>query len=105
MGIEQKEARKPRKPKLWEALLSFAVLIAVMSVGIAVFEVDPHIPMMIGSAFAAVMALLLGYSWKHIEKGMFDGIYQALQAVIILAIIGVLVGVWLVSGVVPTVAA
>ena len=102
MGIEQKAARKPRKPKLWEALLSFAVLIAVMSVGIAVFEVDPHIPMMIGSAFAAVMALLLGYSWKHIEKGMFDGIYQALQAVIILAIIGVLVGVWLVSGVVPT---
>ena len=102
MGKEKNEARKPRKPKLWEALLSFAVLIAVMSVGIAVFGVDPHIPMMIGSAFAAVVALLLGYSWKHIEKGMFDGIYQALQAVIILAIIGVLVGVWLVSGVVPT---
>ncbi|MDR0684130.1 MAG: Na+/H+ antiporter NhaC [Spirochaetaceae bacterium] len=102
MGKEKNEARKPRKPRLWEALLSFAVLIAVMSVGIAVFGVDPHIPMMIGSAFAAVVALLLGYSWKHIEKGMFDGIYQALQAVIILAIIGVLVGVWLVSGVVPT---
>lgn len=102
MGKDKNEARTPRKPRLWEALLSFAVLIAVMSVGIAVFGVDPHIPMMIGSAFAAVMALLLGYSWKHIEKGMFDGIYQALQAVIILAIIGVLVGVWLVSGVVPT---
>jgi NhaC family Na+:H+ antiporter len=102
MGKEKKEARTPRKPKVWEALLSFAVLIAVMSIGIAVFGVDPHIPMMIGSAFAAVLALFLGYSWKHIEKGMFDGIYQALQAVIILAIIGVLVGIWLVSGVVPT---
>jgi NhaC family Na+:H+ antiporter len=33
---------------------------------------------------------------------MFDGIRQALQAILILAIIGVLVGVWLVSGVVPT---
>ncbi|MDR2785332.1 MAG: Na+/H+ antiporter NhaC, partial [Treponema sp.] len=73
-----------------------------MSVGIAVFGVDPHIPMMIGTAFAAIVALWLGYDWKHIEKSMFDGIYQALQAVIILAIIGVLVGVWLVSGVVPT---
>jgi NhaC family Na+:H+ antiporter len=102
MGTEQKRARAPRKPRLWEALLSFAVLIAVMAVGIAVFEVDPHVPMLLGSAFAAVVALCLGYSWKHIEKGMFDGIYQALQAVIILAIIGVLVGVWLVSGVVPT---
>jgi NhaC family Na+:H+ antiporter len=94
--------RTPRKAKLWEALLSFAVLIAVMSVGIAVFGVDPHIPMMIGTAFAAIVALWLGYEWKHVEKSMFDGIYQALQAVIILAIIGVLVGVWLVSGVVPT---
>ncbi|MDR2097553.1 MAG: Na+/H+ antiporter NhaC [Spirochaetaceae bacterium] len=102
MSEQKVQAREPRKPKLWEALLSFAALIGVMSIGIAVFEVDPHIPMLIGSAFAAVVALCLGYSWKHIEKGMFDGIYQALQAVIILAIIGVLVGVWLVSGVVPT---
>ena len=103
MGSKQNSARRaPRKAKLWEALLSFAVLIAVMAVGIAVFGVDPHIPMLIGTAFAAIVALWLGYEWKHIEKSMFDGIYQALQAVIILAIIGVLVGVWLVSGVVPT---
>jgi NhaC family Na+:H+ antiporter len=73
-----------------------------MSVGIAVFEADPHIPMFIGTAFGAIVALWLGYSWKFIEKSMFDGIYQALQAVIILATIGVLIGVWLVSGVVPT---
>jgi NhaC family Na+:H+ antiporter len=103
MGEKQNAApRTPRKPKLWEALLSFAVLITVMSVGIAVFGVDPHIPMLIGTAFGAIVALWLGYDWTHIEKSMFDGIYQALQAVIILAIIGVLIGVWLVSGVVPT---
>ncbi|AEF83902.1 Na+/H+ antiporter NhaC [Treponema primitia ZAS-2] len=94
--------RTPRAPKIWEALLSFVVLIAVMSVGIAVFKVDPHIPMIIGTAFAAIMALWLGFDWKYIEKSMFDGIYQALQAVLILAVIGVLIGVWLVAGVVPT---
>jgi NhaC family Na+:H+ antiporter len=73
-----------------------------MSLGIAVFKVDPHIPMILGTAFAAGMALYLGYDWKYVEKSMFDGIYQALQAVLILAIIGVLIGVWLVAGVVPT---
>ncbi len=91
-----------RKPYIWEALLSFLVLVAVMAVGIAVFGVDPHIPMMIGVAFAAIMAIRLGFKWKDIEKSMFDGIYQALQAVIILCIIGVLIGVWMVSGVVPS---
>jgi len=91
-----------RKPYIYEAILSFAFLIAVMGIGIAVFESDPHIPMLIGTAFAALMALKIGYSWKEIEDSMFKGIGQALQAIIILAIIGVLIGVWLLSGVVPT---
>ena len=98
----EKEVRTPRPPKIWEALLSFGVLVAIMAVGISVFGVDPHIPMIIGTAFAACVALWLGYKWDYIEKAMFDGIHQALQAIIILAVIGVLIGVWLVSGVVPT---
>lgn len=93
---------KTRKPYIYEAILSFAFLIAVMGIGIAVFESDPHIPMLIGTAFAALMALKIGYSWTEIEKSMFEGINQALQAIVILAIIGILIGVWLLSGVVPT---
>jgi NhaC family Na+:H+ antiporter len=58
--------------------------------------------MLIGTAFAAVMALKIGYSWSAVENSMFEGIRQALQAIVILAIIGVLIGVWLLSGVVPT---
>jgi NhaC family Na+:H+ antiporter len=91
-----------RKPYIYEALLSFGLLILVMGVGIAVYGANPHIPMLIGTGFAALMALRIGHKWEAIEKSMFDGISQALQAIIILAIIGVLIGVWLVSGVVPT---
>lgn len=97
-----KEKRVARKPYLWEALLSFGFLILVMATGIAVYETDPHIPMLIGTLFAVLIAFKLGFSWNEIEKSMFDGIYQALQAVVILAIIGVLIGVWLLSGVVPS---
>ncbi|MFT5875606.1 MAG: NhaC family Na+:H+ antiporter [Clostridium sp.] len=93
---------KVREPYIYEALLSFGLLILVMGIGIAVFKADPHIPMLIGAAFAALMALKIGYKWDFIEKSMFDGISQALQAIVILAIIGVLIGVWLLSGVVPT---
>ncbi len=98
-GKREKEARKPY---LWEALLSFGFLIFVMAIGIAKYGADPHIPMLIGTLFAVLIAFKIGYKWAVIEKSMFDGIYQALQAVIILAIIGVLIGVWLISGVVPT---
>jgi len=91
-----------RKPYLYEAILSFSFLIICMAVGIAVYGANPHIPMLIGAAFAAVMALRMGYKWKDIEESMFQGILQAMQAIIILAIIGILIGVWLKSGVVPT---
>ncbi|NCB72241.1 MAG: Na+/H+ antiporter NhaC, partial [Clostridia bacterium] len=91
-----------RKPYLYEAILSFSFLILCMAVGIAVYGANPHIPMLIGTAFAAVMAIKMGYKWKEIEDSMFQGILQAMQAIIILAIIGVLIGVWLQAGVVPT---
>lgn len=97
-----KEKKVARKPYLWEALLSFGFLILVMAIGIAKYEANPHIPMLIGTLFAVLIAFKLGFSWNEIEKSMFDGIYQALQAVIILAIIGVLIGTWLLSGVVPS---
>lgn len=97
-----KEKKVSRKPYLWEAMLSFGFLILVMAIGIAKYEANPHIPMLIGTLFAVLIAFRLGFSWNEIEKSMFDGIYQALQAIIILAIIGVLIGIWLLSGVVPS---
>lgn len=96
------EHKGSRKPKLWEALISFVFLIIVMGISIVKYEADPHIPMMIGTGFAVLMAFRLGFNWNEIEKSMFDGIYQALQAVVILLIIGILIGIWLISGVVPS---
>ncbi len=100
--MEEKARKTPRKANLFEALISLGGLIAIMAVGILVFGVDPHIPMFIGVIIAAVMALYLGYAWEDIEKFMMEGITRALQSVIILSIIGILVGMWIDSGVVPS---
>ncbi len=101
MNTEEKKAKEPRMPKVHHSLITFAILITVMAVGILIYEVDVHIPMFIGVVAAACMALYLGFDWKFIEKAMMDGIYNALQAVVILAIVGILVGVWIAGGIVP----
>lgn len=98
----EKEMNTPRMPKLWEALLTMAVLVVVMAVAIMIYGVDPHIPMFIGALAAALMAIRLGYKWEVIEEFMIDGIHRVLQSLIILIVIGILVGVWLNAGVVPT---
>ena len=96
------EEREIHQPKLIHALLTFGGLIAVMAVGIKVFEVDPHIPMFIGVIISALMAMYLGYNWSQIEKMMIDGISKAMQSILILAIVGMMIGTWLISGTIPT---
>ena len=100
-GEQEVKETKHRMPHLWEALLSFAVLIALMATGIIIFGVDPHFPMFLGVCFSAFMAVRLGYKWEEVEVAMMDGIYRALQAVIILMIVGILIAVWILGGVVP----
>lgn len=96
------EDREVKQPKLYHAIISFLGLIAVMSVGIMVFKVDPHIPMFIGVIISAIMAIVLGYKWSDIEKMMINGIGKAMQSILILAIVGMMIGTWLISGTIPT---
>ena len=89
-------------PKVWEALITLGLLIAVLAVGIVIYGADVHVPMFCGVCVAAIMALYLGHKWEDIEKMMMDGIYKALQSICILIIVGILIGVWINAGVVPT---
>ncbi len=96
------EERVVKNATLSKAILSFLGLIAVMSVGIIVFEVDPHIPMFIGVIIAAIVTMTMGYKWADIERMMVDGISKAMQSILILAIVGMMIGVWLICGTIPT---
>ena len=89
-------------PKVGEALITLGLLIAVLAVGIVIYGADVHVPMFCGVCVAAIMALYLGHKWEDIEKMMMDGIYKALQSICILIIVGILIGVWINAGVVPT---
>ena len=93
---EAKKSREPRMPKVYEALITLALLVAVLAIGIVIYGADVHVPMFVGVCVAAIMALYLGHKWEDIEKMMMDGIYKALQSV------GILIGVWVNAGVVPT---
>ncbi len=91
-----------RAPHFWEAILSLLSLVAGISLSIVVYGLDPHIPMLLGVMVAAIVALRCGFSWQNIQNGMVRGIANALPATIILIIVGILIGVWILAGVVPT---
>lgn len=91
-----------RKPGFFYALAVVLGLGAIMFLAIVKYKTSPHIPMLLGCGLAGGAAALAGGRWETIEKGMFSGITQALESLIILMLIGVLTAVWIMSGTVPT---
>ena len=98
---ESSETSETREARLWEALIPVAILIGCLAMNVRLYDGQPHIPLIIGTIVASIVGLTLGYSWKVIEDGMVKGIVIALKAILILLVIGLLIGSWIASGVVP----
>jgi Na+:H+ antiporter, NhaC family len=122
-------SRPLRSPRLGEALTPVGFLIVFIAGAVLNLEDLPTLPLLtpilealaripyLGSvlrasipvqtalvgatAVAAVMAWRLGLRWKQIEAAFLDGIRLSLGGVLILLIVGVLIGTWIASGVVP----
>jgi NhaC family Na+:H+ antiporter len=93
--------RKAVQLKLWQALLPVLFLIVLMGTNVLLYEGSPHIPLLLGAAFASVVAVLSGRQWTDIEEGILHGVTIALKACLILMIIGILIGTWIAGGIVP----
>jgi len=85
------------------ALIPLLFLIASLFMTLTQYGGDPHIPIFASAIVAAVVAMVgLNYSWKEIEEGIVDTIKMSMGAVLILMIIGMVVGTWILAGIVPT---
>ncbi len=93
--------RTPRTPSLVVALLPVLAVAGFLVLGIRLLGADAHLPLILGSVVAAVTGKALGFNWESLQKGMVRGISVGLPSVLILLGIGVLIGSWQVSGVVP----
>ena len=89
------------------ALLPIIFLIALLSFNVYLYGDDSlgganQLALLLSAAFATIMGLKSGTSWKSILKGVGNSIASTTPAIIILLLIGSLAGTWLISGIVPT---
>lgn len=127
--MKQDPSRTLREPTLTESLIPVVCLVVFL--GAAVINLDDlpviplvtpvlsalaaipyfggllhasipvHIPLIGASVVAGLMAIRLGWRWHEIETSFLDGIRLSLGAVLILLVVGMLIGIWIASGVVP----
>lgn len=64
--------------------------------------IDVHIPLLMAAFVGGTIAIfVLNYTWGELEEGIVDLIKASMGAIIILMIIGIVIGTWLASGIVP----
>ncbi|MBM7706250.1 NhaC family Na+:H+ antiporter [Chryseomicrobium aureum] len=98
----EKPTIEKKEMALGWAVLPLFLMILVMFYTIVVLEQGPHIPLIIGTSIAALVAWKHGFKWKEIEEMMYKGIRLALPAVVIIILVGLTIGAWIGSGVVAT---
>ena len=92
-------------PPLWLSLVPVGFLVGFLFLSVvylAKLELTTHVPLILAAVVASIVAWRLGLRWLDIQEGMEKGIHKAIGACLILLIIGMLVGSWIQSGIVPT---
>ncbi len=93
---------KERKPSFLLSLITFIGVAGIISYGLLGLGLDAHIPIAIAAGFAAIVGkCFIGIDWSEMENSVFAAITSSLSALLILIAIGMLVGSWVFSGVVP----
>ncbi|WP_255407594.1 Na+/H+ antiporter NhaC [Sporosarcina sp. P20a] len=96
------DQRQKREIGFWWSILPLVLMILVMIITVVKLKEGPHMPLIVGTAIASLVAWRHGFSWKEIEEMMYKGIRLALPAVIIIMLVGLVIGSWMGGGIVAT---
>ncbi len=99
-GTGKSSERLPTPP-LWLSLIPIIVTGVALGFSVFAFEAEPHFALFLGAATAGICAFAYGFSWKTIKEGFKHSINRTTPSLIILLIIGMLISVWIASGIVP----
>lgn len=91
-----------RQVSIGLALLPIFALIAAGAASISIWKAGMFIPLIIGIIFTVLVGVISGYKWSELQDMMVNGVAKALPAIFILLVIGMIVGTWIASGVIPT---
>ncbi|MGL5693783.1 MAG: Na+/H+ antiporter NhaC, partial [Peptostreptococcaceae bacterium] len=98
--IEKKQAT------LFDAILCIGFLVATLVTCLVVlkdYDISAHIPLILGAVFAGCISIFkLGFSWKELEEGILETINTTMPSILILLVVGMLIGTWIISGIVPS---
>lgn len=90
-----------RQVSIGLALLPILALMIAGAASIFTWKAGMFIPLVIGIIVTVLVGVVNGYRWDELQDMMVKGVAKALPAIFILLVIGMIVGTWISSGVIP----
>ncbi len=99
--------RAVRAPSLWDAIVPLATLAILIGGSILLFGLDAldgpiQVALLMCAAVAGLVALKNGATWAEVEHAASGSLASVSSAIFILLAVGALIGVWNLSGTIPT---
>lgn len=91
-----------------ERTLSLPVALAILGIVIVIIILGIHMnagttnAVLLGAIVAIVLVMVTGTKWKEIEGCMVENIKNCATTNMILLFVGILVGIWVVGGAIPS---
>jgi len=107
LNDDSKHTDAPRPASIADVTITIGITVALLGLSVAIFGSDSssganQIALVIGAVLATGVGIKNGHRWSVIERNIVDGIATAMPAILILFSVGSLIGVWMLSGTVPT---
>jgi Na+:H+ antiporter, NhaC family len=98
---------QPKPASVADVIVTIGTTVTLLAVSVAMFGADSsaganQIALVIGAVIATAVGIKNGHSYLTIERNIVDGIATALPAILILFSVGSLIGIWMLSGTVPS---
>ncbi|GGC84661.1 Na+/H+ antiporter NhaC [Thalassobacillus devorans] len=92
-----------RLPKLSEVVFVLVSFIVIMFLFVVQFGIPIQLALLTTWFVIMAVGLKIGYNYAEMQQGIMKGIYDGLEAVLILISVGALIGTWIAGGVVPSI--
>jgi len=85
-----------------KALIPVSTMTILILFSVLIWHVPIHLAIFFELSITVALAFYWNYSWSEIEEMLFSSFKDVGSVIIILILIGMLIGIWIASGTVPT---
>ena len=90
-------------PTFTTNIIALLAAVLILIYGVAFLGQNPHVVLLFSCSILLVYGLLIGKTWVEMRENIIKSISESIETMLIICLIGILVGVLMASGTVPTI--